>query len=79
MNTTMHQVFTATGTNYFDVASSPSLKLSSFSVAAWFKTSTNFASESFIVNKGGIGSDSAGQNQNYQISVTSAESHKGRI
>jgi len=65
--------FTATGTNYFDVASSPSLKLSSFSVAAWFKTSTNFASESFIVNKGGIGSDSAGQNQNYQISVTSAE------
>ena len=65
--------FTATGTNYFDVASSPSLKLSSFSVAAWFKTSTNFASESFIVNKGGIGSDSAGQNQNYQISMTSAE------
>ena len=65
--------FTATGTNYFDVADSPSLKLSSFSVAAWFKTSTNFASESFIVNKGGIGSDSAGQNQNYQISMTSAE------
>ena len=65
--------FTATGTNYFDTASSPSLQLSSFSVAAWFKTSTNFASESFIVNKGGVGSDSAGQNQNYQISVTSAE------
>lgn len=65
--------FTATGSNYFDVASSPSLQLSQFSVAAWFKTSTNFASEAFIVNKGGIGSDSAGQNQNYQISFSSTE------
>ena len=65
--------FTATGSNYFDVASSPSLQLSSFSAAAWFKTSTNFASEAFIVNKGGIGSDSAGQNQNYQISFSSTE------
>jgi hypothetical protein len=65
--------FTATGSNYFDTASSPSLQLSQFSVAAWFKTSTNFASEAFIVNKGGIGSDSAGQNQNYQISFSSTE------
>jgi hypothetical protein len=65
--------FTATGSNYFDVASSPSLQLSQFSVAAWFKTSTNFASEAFMVNKGGIGSDSAGQNQNYQISFSSTE------
>ena len=29
--------------------------------------------EAFIVNKGGIGSDSAGQNMNYQISMTSTE------
>jgi Concanavalin A-like lectin/glucanases superfamily/Calcineurin-like phosphoesterase len=65
--------FTLTGSNYFDVASSSSLQLSQFSVAAWFKTSTNFASEAFIVNKGGVGSDSAGQNQNYQISMTSSE------
>jgi len=62
-----------TGSNYQDVQSSSALQLSQFSVAAWFKTSTNFASEAFIVNKGGIGSDSAGQNQNYQISMTSAE------
>jgi hypothetical protein len=47
--------------------------LTQFTVAAWFKTSTNFASEAFIVNKGGIGSDSAGQNQNYQISMSSTE------
>ncbi len=62
--------FVLTGSNYQDV-NSPSL--SQFSIASWFKTSTNFASEAFIVNKGGIGSDSAGQNQNYQISMTSAE------
>jgi hypothetical protein len=65
-----------TGSNYNDTPSSPSLQLTQFSVAAWFKTSTNFASEAFIVNKGGIGSDSAGQNQNYQISMTSSEKIK---
>jgi hypothetical protein len=68
--------FSATGTNYFDVTSSTSLRISQFSVAAWFKTSTNFGSEAFIVNKGGIGSDSAGQNQNYQISMNSGEQIK---
>ena len=66
--------FTATGSNYFDVASSSSLQLSLFSVAAWFKTSTNFGAEGFIVNKGGIGSDSAGQNMNYQLSMSRGQS-----
>ncbi len=66
--------FTLTGSNYHDVPNSPSLQLSQFSVATWFKTSTNFfGTEVFILNKGGIGSDSAGQNQNYQISMTSTE------
>jgi hypothetical protein len=66
--------FTSTGSNYHDVPSSPSLQLSQFSVATWFKTSTNFFNtEVFILNKGGIGSESAGQNQNYQISMTSTE------
>jgi concanavalin A-like lectin/glucanase superfamily protein/F5/8 type C domain-containing protein len=69
--------FTATGSNFFDVASTSSLKLSQFSVAAWFKTATDFASEAFIVNKGGTGSETAGQNQNYQISMTSTEKIKG--
>ena len=49
--------FAATGSNFFDVASSPSLQLSQFSVAAWFKTSANFASTAVIVNKGGFGSE----------------------
>jgi hypothetical protein len=65
-----------TGSNYNDTPSSASLQLSQFSVAAWFKTSTNFASDAFIVNKGGIGSDSAGQNLNYGIWMNSAEQIK---
>src|SRR5919106_787174 len=65
-----------TGSNYQDVASSSSLSPSQFSVAAWFKTSTNFASDVFIVNKGGVGSDSSGQNLNYGIWMTSAEKIK---
>ena len=62
-----------TGSNYEDVPSSSSLQLSQFSVAAWFKTSTNFGSDVFIVNKGGIGSESSGQNMNYGIWMTSSE------
>ena len=54
----------------------PSLQLSQFSVAAWFKTSTNFGTDAFIVNKGGAGSDSSGQNLNYGIWMTSTEKVK---
>jgi hypothetical protein len=52
------------------------LQLSQFSVATWFKTSTNFGSDAFIVNKGGSGSDSSGQNLNYGIWMTSTEKIK---
>ena len=65
-----------TGSNYQDTASSSSLQLNQFSVAAWFKTSTNFGSDAYIVNKGGVGSDSAGQNLNYGIWMTSTEQIK---
>jgi subtilisin len=64
---------TLTGSNYVDVASSPSLKLSQFSVAAWFKTSADYNADAEIVNKGGVGSDTAGQNMNFGIWMTSAE------
>jgi hypothetical protein len=59
-----------TGSN-FQNANSPAL--SQFSLATWFKTSTNFVSDAFIANKGGIGSDSSGQNMNYGIWMNSAE------
>jgi hypothetical protein len=65
-----------TGSDYRDEPNNANLRLTQFTVATWFKTSTNFASEAFIVNKGGIRSDSAGQNQNYQISMASTEQIK---
>jgi len=68
--------YVLTGSNYNDVLSSSSLQLSQFSVAAWFKTSSNFASDAFIVNKGGAGSDSSGQNLNYGMWMTSTEKVK---
>ena len=68
--------FVLSGINYQDTTSSPSLQLSQFSVAAWFKTSTNFGTDAFIVNKGGAGSDSSGQNLNYGIWMTSTEKVK---
>ncbi len=43
--------FVLSGVNYQDVTSSPSLQLSQFSVATWFKKSTNFGSDAFIVTR----------------------------
>jgi hypothetical protein len=68
--------FVATGSSYNDTPDSASLRLNQFTVAAWFKTSTNFGSDAFIVNKGGVGSDSSGQNLNYGIWMNSAEQVK---
>ena len=63
------------GSNYYDQKSTLPLQLAKFSVAGWFKTSSNFVSTAFIVNKGGIGSDLSGRNLNYGIWMNSA----GRI
>ena len=65
--------FVATGSNYQDTPDSASLRLVQFSVATWFKTSADFATDSIMVNKGGLGADSPGQNMNYGIWMTSAE------
>ncbi len=59
------------------IPSTQSLKLSKFSVAAWFKTISNFGSEASIVNKGGFGTDSSGNNMNYGIWMTSSENVQG--
>ncbi|HJR84288.1 MAG TPA: LamG-like jellyroll fold domain-containing protein [Nitrososphaeraceae archaeon] len=66
-----------TGSNYHNVVNSASLQLSRFTVAAWFKTSSNFGSDAMIVNKGGVGSESSSQNMNYGIWMTSAERIRG--
>src|SRR3989441_2274838 len=59
--------FNATGSNFSDIPHHPTLSLEKFSVAAWFKTSKNYTDEGLIVNKGGFGSELAGQNLNYGI------------
>ncbi|HET9806742.1 MAG TPA: hypothetical protein VFP49_07525, partial [Nitrososphaeraceae archaeon] len=45
--------FTATGSNKLDVPDATNLRLSSFTVATWFKTTANFPDEGVMVNKGG--------------------------
>jgi Concanavalin A-like lectin/glucanases superfamily/K319L-like, PKD domain/Bacterial Ig domain len=52
--------------SFLDVNTTSSV--SKFSVAAWFKTSTDYKSDAFIVNKAG-----AGDNMNYGIWMTNAE------
>ncbi|MDQ3970708.1 MAG: PKD domain-containing protein, partial [Thermoproteota archaeon] len=64
---------TLSGSNYTQVSSTASLQLTTFSVASWFRTSTDFASNAYIVNKGGSGSDTTGQNMNYGISMSTTE------
>jgi hypothetical protein len=69
--------FTATGSNKLDVPDAPNLRLSSYTVATWFKTTSNFPDEGVMVNKGGLGSESAGLNQNYGIWFTPSERLQG--
>src|SRR5215213_6947207 len=69
--------FTATGSNKLDVPDASNLRLSSFTVATWFKTTANFPDEGVMVNKGGLGSESAGKNQNYGIWFTPSERLQG--
>ena len=73
--------FTTTGTNIVNVADSPSpnLRLSSFTVATWFKTTGGWNDEGIMVNKGGLGFESAGGNQNYGLWFTSSDRLQGRI
>ena len=58
--------------SYLDVNSTNSAQLSKFSVGAWFKTSTDYNSNAFIVNKAG-----ASENMNYGIWMSSTEKVSG--
>lgn len=69
--------FTASGSNYHEVASSANLQLPKFTLAAWFKTSKTYTAEGIIATKGGIGSDSAGQNNNYGLWMTTSQKISG--
>jgi hypothetical protein len=65
------------GSNFYDVNSTSTLQLSKFSVATWFKTSSVFNTDSFIVNKGGFGFEDAGLNMNYGLYITMDEQVRG--
>jgi len=69
--------FTATGSNFFDIPDSTSLRLQKFSAASWFKTSQNYGGDGLIVNKGGFGLETPGFNQNYAIWIDSNEKIEG--
>ena len=42
-------------------------------MAAWFKTSTDFSGDAFVVNKGGFGREDRGFNMNYGLYMTKDE------
>ncbi len=58
--------------SYLDVNGTNSAQLSKFSVAAWFKTSNDYNSDAFIVNKAG-----STDNMNYGIWMTNSETIRG--
>ncbi len=58
--------------SYLDVNGTNSVQLSKFSVAAWFKTSTDYNSNAFIVNKAG-----SSDNMNYGVWMTNSETLRG--
>jgi concanavalin A-like lectin/glucanase superfamily protein/calcineurin-like phosphoesterase family protein len=73
-NYTLAPWFDATGSTFVDLADDPSLDLSTFTVAAWFNTSVaDYTTEAGIANKGGFGSETAGENMNYGIWMDAAE------
>lgn len=66
------------GQNYADVVNSNSINLNSFTVSVWFNTLINATeSETFLINKGGVGSDRSGSNLNYGIFLTNREKVRG--
>ena len=70
--------FTSTGSNTDETADSAALDLSTFTLCAWFR-SVNAPSpdEGFLVNKGGTGSEAAGENLNYGLWMTNTGTIRG--
>jgi hypothetical protein len=61
---------TFTGNNFKYVKDSEAFRLDQFSIAGWFKTSNTDPIVSFLVNKGGFGSEAQGENMNYGMWIT---------
>lgn len=65
--------------DYTEIADSADLDLTTFTVCAWFRTSATYTTDGAIVNKGGFGSDSAGENMNYGIFIAADQKVKGEF
>lgn len=61
--------FTGTGANFDTTPDSASLDIFRFTVAAWFRTSTIGGGDHVILCKGGVGDDTAGNNNNYILNI----------
>jgi hypothetical protein len=61
---------TFTGNNFKYVKDSELFQLNQFSIAVWFKTNNTDPHVSFLVNKGGFGSEASGENMNYGFWIT---------
>ncbi|HJS64223.1 MAG TPA: LamG domain-containing protein [Nitrososphaeraceae archaeon] len=72
------QILPFSGQNYADVKNSETINLNSFTVSTWFNTNLNATGkETFLINKGGTGSDKSGSNLNYGIFLTNREKVRG--
>ncbi|HKO40964.1 MAG TPA: discoidin domain-containing protein, partial [Nitrososphaeraceae archaeon] len=61
---------TFNGNNFQYVKDSELFQLNQFSIATWFKTNNTDPHVSFLVNKGGFGSEAVGENMNYGFWIT---------
>jgi HKD family nuclease len=67
--------FTLKGTDSYSIPDDPSLRLTQFSVSAWFRTSSVFTADAIIVNKGGFNTSTS--RLNYGVWLTSNGNLRG--
>jgi len=72
------QDFNGTSTRV-DQADDPTLDLSVWTLVAWFRTGASYSAEGMIINKGGIGSDTAGENMNYGVFINTSNQLQGKF
>ncbi len=67
------EFLTLDGVTYKDVKDSNNLHPKTFTLAAWFKTDTDFTTAGHIIDKGGIGSELQGKNLNFGVWIRTDE------
>jgi len=67
------------GENYADVTNSTDINLDSFTISLWFKTEMNVTGRdiAFLLNKGGFGKETFGDNLNYGMWLDNKEKING--